>query len=910
MNAEGAEGAPQSPQGAAAAEGAPDPAASSTIPLESPAALDLVDLLRRMSANDDRLVDLRIVPGRTERTAAWPDWVAPDVVDAWAAKGARAPWSHQAAALDAIRAGRDVVIATGTGSGKSAPAWTPILSDLVDAEDSGRISAIRRRPTCLYMSPTKALAADQLAGLARLLALAPEGSPLRTVRATTADGDSPREAKEWARANADILLTNPDYLHFVLLPAHERWTRFLASLKYVVVDELHHWRGIIGSHIALVIRRLLRVAHSLGADPVVVMLSATVRDPARVGEAMTGRSALAIDEDGSPAGAHHLALWQGRLVPDEAEVDISDFLRAVAGEEVVLEAPMRRVSAQTEAANLTAAFMEHGARLLTFVRSRGGAETVAQQARDRLSAHGSPLAGMVAAYRGGYLPEERRALEKGLRTGGLRAVATTSALELGLDVSGLDATISAGWPGTRASLWQQVGRAGRAGNPGVSVLIASDNPLDAYLVHHPDEIFAPVESAVIDPSNPWVLAPHLAAAASELPLSTTRADGEDLALFGPEFPALADALVAEGYLKRRPAGWYWDATRRERASDLTDLRGSGGDVQIVDVRSGAVIGTIDEPSADAHVFPDAVYVHQGRTFHVLSLSSLMSPIDEGGAIDLDGSKADPAPGSSASPRADGAASSSIVSGGPSLIAPRSRGTDRQRVAVVEEVRTPLRTRAKQHVSVSVREVERSWTSADGLVTWRFGAVDVTSRVTDYDLLRLPGLEFIRNVELRLPTRTLPTKAVWYELAPGALAVLGLDAEELPGTLHAAEHASIGMLPLLATCDRWDLGGLSTAQHDDTDLPTVFVHDAFRGGAGHAECGFDRAADWIRATLETVAGCDCEDGCPRCVQSPKCGNGNEPLSKAGAIVLLGFLADRCPGARIPSTEKRDAFDARR
>lgn len=836
-----------------------------------PGAGALVDLLHRRSADNDCLVDLHVLPGRSARHADWPAWVAPQVMAAWAARGAVRPWSHQAEALDAIHSGRDVVVATGTGSGKSAVAWTPILSDLVESDEVGRISRIRRRPTCLYMSPTKALAADQLASLGRLLASGAPGadSELTRVRATTADGDTPREAKDWARANADILLTNPDYLHYVMLPGHERWTRFLASLRYIVIDELHHWRGVTGSHIALVIRRLLRIAHHLGADPRIIMLSATVRDPAAVGEAMTGRPALAIDEDGSPAGAHHLALWQGRLIADESEVDISDFLRAMSGEDVVLEAPMRRLSAQTEAAQLGAAMVAEGARLLTFVRSRGGAETVAAQMQRRLSAVGSPDAGRVAAYRGGYLPEERRALEHGLRTGAVRAVATTSALELGLDISGLDATISAGWPGTRASLFQQIGRAGRAGSAGVSVLIASDNPLDAYLIRHPDQIFAPVESAVIDPDNPWVLTPHLCAAAAELPLSQSRNGGEDLRLFGPGFVALAERLSADGYLRRRQAGWFWDATRLERASDLTDLRGSAGDVQIVDARSGAVIGTVDEGAADAQVFPDAIYVHQGRTFHVLSLSSMEAPIVE-----------EPAKKPTQS----------------SLVPPLARGSaDRTRVAVVEEVRTPLRTRAKQHVSVSIVDAERSWTSSDGLVTWRFGAVDVSTRVTDYDLLRLPGLEFIRNMELRMPTRTLRTKAVWYELGPGALATAGLEQAELPGALHAAEHAAIGMLPLIATCDRWDLGGLSTALHDDTGTATVFVHDAFRGGAGHAECGFDRASEWVEATWNAVASCDCEEGCPRCIQSPKCGNGNEPLSKAGALALVDFLRERCPGA---------------
>mgnify|MGYP001678396654 FL=1 len=902
---------------------------------------DLVDLLKRLSADDDRLVDLREIPGRRARVGDWPTWVAPDVVEAWRAQGATMPWSHQVSTLDAIHSGSDVVLASGTGSGKSVAAWTPILSDLCQVEDSARISAIRRRATCLYLSPTKALAADQLAGLTRLLTACAQDSPLSTVRAMSADGDTPREAKEWARANADILLSNPDFLHYVMLASHQRWTRFLASLKYIVIDELHHWRGVLGAHVSLVIRRLLRIAHSLGANPIIIMLSATIRDPASVAEAMTGRGAEAIDEDGSPCGSHHLALWQGRLIPEESEVDISEFLRAINGEDVVLEAPMRRISAQSEAANLGAAFMEEGARLLLFCRSRAGAESLAAQVKDRLGAHGSALAGQVAAYRGGYLPEERRALERGLRSGKLRALATTSALELGLDVSALDATVTVGWPGTRASLRQQMGRAGRAGAPGVSVLIASENPLDAYLLHHPEEILAPVETVVIDPFNPYVLAPHLCAAAGELPLSESRAQGEDLALFGPGMTALAERLASEGYLRRRPAGWYWDATRKERASDLTDLRGSSGEVQIVDARSGALIGTIDEASADAHVFPDAVYIHQGRTFHVLSLFSMMAPLSHEAGAGVGASvgagagvgawagvesEAEVGVGAGTSARAEPNAGAGVGTwvgavdevdiesrvrvgsradiwgesgarakawGAPSLIPASSRGAQRQRIAVVEEVRTPLRTRAKQHVSVSVRQVERSWTSEDGLVTWRFGAVDVTSRVTDYDLLRLPGLEFIRNCELRLPTRVLETKAVWYELSAHALAVLGLGRDELPGTLHAAEHAAIGILPLFAACDRWDLGGLSTAEHEDTGLPSVFVHDAFRGGAGHAETGFERAGSWMRATLGTLLGCECEEGCPRCVQSPKCGNGNEPLSKAGAVLLLNFLVDHCP-----------------
>lgn len=841
-------------------------------PAPRPGPEALVRLLRALSAGDDRLVGLVELPGRPERASDWPEWVHPLVRGAWARRGVERPWSHQREALDATASGADVVVATGTGSGKSLAAWTPLLSDLAGAGSTTRISAVHRRPTALYLSPTKALAADQCASLEALM----EGGP-RLASASTCDGDTPREAKEWARANADALLTNPDYLHHVMLPAHGRWTRVLASLRYIIIDELHHWRGVTGSHIALVVRRLLRACHRLGADPRVIMLSATVRDPALVGAAMTGRPATAVTRDGSPAGPRHLALWQGGLVDDGsgAEPSSSGALASpapfsspgdpasqgvLADGDRVLGAPVVRRSAGAEAAGLTARLVEEGARLLAFVRSRAGAEAVAAQVRDRLSSRGSPLAGRVGAYRGGYLPEERRALEAAIRSGRVRALATTSALELGLDISGLDATVTAGWPGTRASLWQQIGRAGRAGRAGVSVLIASENPLDAYLVRHPEDILAEVEAAVIDPSNPWVLAPHLCAAAAEAPLTEA-----DSAYFGPGLADVVGALERDGLLRHRPAGWFWDATRPERPSDLTDLRGGGGDVQIVDP-AGVVIGTIDEGSADAHVFPDAVYVHQGRTYHVLSLSSVTG---------------------AAGPVGWGRA----PVGAPPLVAPVRPGD--QRVAVVEEVRTPLRTRASTHTSVAIRGVEASWTSPDGLLTWCFGPTDVSTRVTDYDLLRLPGLEFIRNTELAMPTRTLPTRSAWFQLERGAESVLGIGAADLPGALHAAEHAMIAILPLIATCDRWDLGGLSTQSHDDTGRPTVFVHDAFRGGAGHTRSGYARAAQWIGAALEAVRECPCEDGCPRCVQSPKCGNGNEPLSKAGAVALLGFVLERCP-----------------
>ncbi len=461
---------------------------------------DLLEIIRSRGTQG-QFVDYRCLPAQDALTSPWPDWIPTAVVTTWRQSGVDEPWLHQVQALEAIHSGHDVVIATGTGSGKSLVAWTPILSDLVQADDSNRISDIHRRPSCLYLSPTKALAADQLHSLNRLV----DGLE-HDVALALADGDTPREAKEWARANADIVLTNPDYLHYVMLPRHERWTRFLASLRYVIVDEMHQWRGVSGSHISLVLRRLLRIARHLGADVQVIMMSATLADPQSVAQTMIGRENIdAITDDTSGRGTHHIFMWEGREVPREEDVSIDAFLSALraaeAGEETVLEAPTQRLSAQTEASLLCAELIRADARLLTFVRSRGGAEAVAAQTRDKLR-DVPELASTVAAYRGGFLPEERRTLESALRSGRLRALATTSALEMGIDISGLDVTITAGWPGTRASFWQQVGRSGRAGADGISVLIAGDNPLDSFLVHHSDEIFSPRRGSGIRSSKP------------------------------------------------------------------------------------------------------------------------------------------------------------------------------------------------------------------------------------------------------------------------------------------------------------------------------------------------------------------------------------------------------------------------
>ena len=506
-----------------------------------------------------------------------------------------------------------------------------------------------------------------------------------------------------------------------------------------------------------------------------------------------------------------------------------------------------RRSVVVETADLLTDLVVEQVRTLAFVRSRRGAEAVALRAKEALAEVAPELAGRVAAYRAGYLPEERRALERALREGRLLGVASTNALELGVDVSGLDAVVIAGWPGTRASLWQQAGRAGRGGTDALAVLVADDDPLDTYLVHHPQALFgAPLEKTVLDPGNPHVLGPHLCAAAAEVPLTEA-----DLPLFGPSTEPVLRHLVAGGLLRRRPAGWFW--TSRTRASDLADLRGTGGEpVRLVESSTGRVLGTVDAASAHAVAHPGAVYLHQGAA-HV---------VDE---LDEEG-----------------------------------------RVALLrrEDVDHTTSVRSVSDVRVLEERAVRDW----GPVRLSSGTVEVTSRVTSF-LRRASSTGRVLGEEaLDLPERTLRTSAVWWTLPPELLAAHGVGPADVPGAAHAAEHAAIGLLPLVATCDRWDLGGVSTDLHPDTGLATVFVHDAAPGGAGFADRGFAAAATWLGATADLVGDCECTGGCPSCVQSPKCGNGNEPLDKAGALRLLRATLAEADDDAVPAPAAASAVPA--
>ncbi|TDB87702.1 DEAD/DEAH box helicase [Actinomadura sp. 7K534] len=743
----------------------------------------------------ERITHVESVPARQGRRADWPAWSPPLLVERLAAAGIEAPWEHQAAAAEHARAGRSVILATGTASGKSLAYLLPAIEAIYDGDENPR-----HQGTILYLAPTKALAADQLRALRSLR--------LTRVRAATYDGDTPQDERTWVRQHANYVLTNPDMLHRSILPSHARWSSFLRRLRYVVIDEAHGYRGVFGSHVAHVLRRLRRLCARYHADPTFILASATTSEPAATASRLTGLDVVAVDDDASPRGPATFALWEPPLTE----------LRGERG------APVRR-TATAEAGDLLADLVVEGVQTLAFVRSRRGAESVALSAKRALHEVTPALAEQVAAYRAGYLPEERRALEAALRSRSIIGLASTNALELGVDVSGLDAVVVCGWPGTRASLWQQAGRAGRSGQAALSILVARDDPLDTFLVHHPEAIFGrPVEATVLDPDNPYVLEPHLCAAASEMPLTE-----DDLPLFGPSTADLLPDLVRRGFLRRRPAGWYW--TRRDRAAGLADIRGAGGDpIQVVELGTGRLLGTVDEASAHTTVHEGAVYIHQGDSFIVHTL-------------DLDDS-----------------------------------------VALVESADPDYSTTARDVTDIAI--VERLRSSAWGDATLCFGTVEVTRQVVGYQMRRMQTGEMLGEKPLDLPPRTLRTRAVWWTLSEAQISAL--DDLDLAGAAHAAEHASIGLLPLFATCDRWDIGGVSTAVHPDTGLLTVFVYDGHEGGAGFAERGYADAAEWLHATRDAIASCECDSGCPSCIQSPKCGNGNDPLDKQGALTLLDLL----------------------
>jgi len=732
------------------------------------------------------LVGVRELPARTPDVEPFPQDLPELLIQRLGLLGIEGLYAHQARGLETLRSGRDLIMATGTASGKT----------LVYNAAFAEAALTTPKATALYLYPTKALARDQLRAVRSL--------KIHEMKAAVYDGDTPRAERPLIRKNANLVMTNPDMLHLSLLPDHARWADFFFRLSLVVVDEAHVCRGVFGSHVAMVLRRLRRLVAHYGGDPRWCLASATVGNPGELATRLTGLEVDEIVDDASPRGEKLFALWNPPILDEDTG---------------------QRRSALTEASRIMGALVEDGVRTIGFTRSRRAAELLAEFARRAVG--DAQIRTRIKAYRAGYLAEDRRKLEQQLADGELLGVASTNALELGIDIGTLDAAVLVGYPGTRASMWQQAGRAGRRDTDALAVLVAQDDPLDQYLVHHPDDLFdKPAEAAVIDPTNPYVMEPHLRCAARELPLRDA-----DLAFFGPSAVSAVERMTGRGELVERREAWHDNG--KDSPHRAVDVRAGGGHVYtIVVAETGELLGTADERRAYATLHPGAVYLHQGEQYLVRELNLV------------------------------------------------------DRVAAVSEADPDFYTQARDVTDIEVSEVDAE--SSIGEVRQYFGTVRVTNQVVSYVKKLVSTNEIVDEIPLPLPPVHLETKAVWWTLPPRVFDRAAVGPRDLPGAIHAAEHAAIGLLPLVATCDRWDIGGVSTPMHDDTGMTTIFIYDGYPGGAGITERGARTSERWLRATLEAIRQCPCPRGCPSCVQSPKCGNGNEPLDKAGAASLLAAI----------------------
>ncbi|MFV0430229.1 MAG: DEAD/DEAH box helicase [Arachnia sp.] len=735
----------------------------------------------------DEAVAVHERPAAEGEVGKWPQWFPEPLREQVTAAGIPAPWRHQVELAEHAHAGRHVAICTPTGSGKSLAYLLPILAATADPTQlvtaPGRLRSTR--PTAMYLAPTKALAHDQLRAAAAV------GQP--GWRLSALDGDADQAERRFAREHASFVLTNPDMVHYSILPRHRDWSGLLAGLRYLVIDEAHRYQGIFGAHVATVVRRLRRVCALYGAEPTVVLASATLPNAAEFGGALIGEPRVeVVAESTAPHGPRTTVLWRP-------------------------EASLRH-----DTASLLAMLSNHDAQTLAFVASRAGAELVSLAAQEL-----SNEPARIASYRGGYLALERRALERALHERELLAVATTNALELGVDVSGVDAVLVSGYPGRLSSFWQQAGRAGRGQRPALAVLLARENPLDAYLLDHPELVFgAPVEAGVVHPGNPHVLGPHLAAAAQEHPLTAA-----DQRWFGGQLPGLLHALAQQGVLRDRGERWYW--TRPERAVDFVNLRSaSGAAVEIVEAATGRIVGVVDRAAADRTAHIGAVYLHQGDAWVITD-----ADVDAGEAF--------------------------AVAAQPGYY-----------------------TQPQSSFEIEVIASHRS--QRLGRTEVAFGDVRLTSQITGYLRRDEVSHEVLDATALDLPTSRWVTQAVWWTVPESLMRELGWAPLRLGAALHAAEHTAIGLLPAFAPCDRWDIGGVSTPLHADTGLPTVFVHDGAGGGSGFAAHASQIAEAWLCATLERLESCRCESGCPACIHSPKCGNANQVLNKADAARVLGLI----------------------
>jgi DEAD/DEAH box helicase domain-containing protein len=720
---------------------------------------------------------------RPADTAPLPDALHPELQESLGRAGIGELYSHQAEAFDAAMRG-PVIVTTGTASGKSLAFNLPVLDTL--ARD--------RRARALYLYPTKALAQDQARKLHELRA------PF--LRHAIYDGDTPKEERRAIRGRSNLILTNPDMLNVGVLPHHRNWGDVLANLAWVVVDEAHVYRGVFGSHVANVLRRLRRLARAYGTEPRFVLTSATIANPLELAERLTGLDLGLVDRDGAPHAERQVVMWNPPLVDEDAGI---------------------RGSALSEAAQLLCELMQAEVRTICFLKSRRGVELIQRFTKLRLEDAGrGDLAERIAPYRAGYTPTQRREIERRLAEGELLAVVATDALELGIDVGDLDAAICVTFPGTVASLRQMWGRAGRR-ETGLAVYVAGDDALDQFFCRHPDEFLdRPVEQAILDHESEEIHIQHLVAAAYELPLSTDDAD-----TLGPRWELYAERLVAQGLLRER-GGRYTPRTDEFPAGRIS-LRSAGIDsVAVVESDGGELIGSVEIGRAHSTIHPGAVYLHLGQSFEVEEL-------------DLRG-----------------------------------------RRALVRPFSGDWYTQPKKETDTWIEEVLDRRVAYG--VELSFGVVSVTEQVVAFQKKRVADHEVLDLLPVDLPEQQFVTQALWYEV-PDELLRSEFPLEVLLGSLHAAEHTQIAVLPLIAMCDRWDIGGLSTNSHPQTARPTVFIYDGHAGGVGITRIGFRMFETLVDDARRLIAECPCKLGCPSCVQSPKCGNLNEPLNKNGALEVM-------------------------
>jgi len=758
--------------------------------------LAFLDYIASQHSYKGQIAHIEHIPPREASCSELDEPLISNLQDCLNKNGLLPLYTHQAEAINYARQGKNVIVSTSSASGKTLCYNIPVLQSILTDGNS----------RALYLFPTKALAQDQLRGFRELFC----PTLLKREELATFDGDTPQAERPEIRKRARVILTNPDMLHIGILPNHHQWARLLRHLRYVVVDEAHTYRGVFGSHVACVLRRLRRLCNLYGSTPQFICCSATIANPGEHAERLVGLPFEVVDNDGSPHGGKEFVFWNPPLID---------------------EARSARRSANTEAANLFIELVSCNIRTLTFARTRRLTELIYTYIRQRLAEVSQALAKQVKPYRAGYLPQERRQIEQEFFNGKLLGVVATSALELGIDIGDLEATVLTGYPGSIASTWQQAGRSGRGRGMSLSFLIALNNPLDQYFMRHPNSFFEKsFENALINPANPYILRAHLLCAAWEQPLGS-----DDEEVFGSTLSRGRAELEEEGIMRERNGKWYLSPTIAYPAQSINIRSSSGKNLAIIDASTNSLLETIEASVAFFQVHPGAIYLHQGEPYLVTELDLA------------------------------------------------------NRCARVISTTASYYTQAKEITDLRILKVIRDKNCRQTGVY--LGEVEVTTTVVGFMKKAQFTEEVIGEEALDLPPYRFPTVALWFDLPPDVIDRLVKAQLDFAGGLHAAEHAAIGILPLFALCDRNDIGGVSTPFHPDTGKVQIFIYDAYPGGIGIAEKGFDLVEELWQATLKAITECPCQEGCPSCVQSPKCGNNNKPLDKRAAQMLLeGLLSE--------------------